>query len=66
MTVATQKKQLINWLLTIEDQSILNEIEKIKQQKKFNFEEEFEKGITANELKARTTQFLNSLPWKKQ
>lgn len=65
MTVTTQKKQLINWLETIEDQSILNEIEKIKHQKKFNFEDEFSKAITANELKERTTKFLNSLPWKK-
>lgn len=66
MTVSTQKKNLMDWLLTIEDQSILNEIEKIKQQKKFNFEEEFEKAITGNELKERTTRYLKSLPWKKQ
>ncbi len=30
-----------------------------------NFDERFKNGITADELKKRTTAFIKSLPWKK-
>jgi hypothetical protein len=65
MELATQKKEIIDWILAIEDQAVLNEIEVLKKQSTFNFDEEFEKGITVEEFRKRTTEFIKSLPWKR-
>lgn len=65
MEIATQKKEIIDWILSIEDQTILNEIEVIKKQTVFDFDEEFKKGISGEELKKRTSEFLKTLSWKK-
>ena len=65
MEIVTQKKEIIDWILSIEDQAVLNEIEILKNQTNFNFDEEFKKGISGEELKKRTTEFIKSLPWKK-
>ena len=65
MEIATQKKEIIDWILAIEDQAVLNEIEMLKTQSSFDFDEEFKKGISGEELKKRTTEFIKSLPWKK-
>lgn len=66
MNVLTRKTELIKWISSIEDLAILNEIEKIKQHKTFDFDKEFERGISGDELKKRTTQFIKTLPWGKQ
>lgn len=65
MEIATQKKEIIDWILSLEDQTVLNEIEILKKQTSFDFDEEFKKGISGEELKIRTTEFLKTLPWKK-
>ncbi|WP_291098313.1 MULTISPECIES: hypothetical protein [unclassified Flavobacterium] len=65
MKILAQKKEIIYWILSIEDQTVLNEIETLKKQTSFNFEEEFKKGISGEELKKRTTEYLKTLPWKK-
>ncbi len=65
MEIATQKKEIIDWILSLQDQTVLNEIEILKKQTSFNFDEEFKKGISGEELKIRTTEFLKTLPWKK-
>ena len=64
MEIATQKKEIIAWILSIDDQEILNKIEILKPRKKFDFEEELKKGISGEELKNRTTAFLKTIPWK--
>jgi hypothetical protein len=38
MEIATQKKEIIDWILSIEDQAILNEIESLKPRKDFDFD----------------------------
>lgn len=65
MEILAQKKEIIDWILSIEDQTVLNEIEMLKNQTSFNFDDEFKKGISGEELKKRTTEFLKTLPWKK-
>lgn len=65
MEILAQKKEIIDWILSIEDQTVLNEIEMLKKQTSFNFDEEFKKGISGEELKKQTTEFLKTLPWKK-
>ena len=59
-----QKRELIDWISSIEDEVILNKIVTIKRETTFNFEEELKKGISADEFKQRTTKYLKSLPWK--
>jgi len=61
----TQKQELIDWISSIEDEVILNKIVEIKRETTFNFDEEFKKGISANEFRERTTKYIKSLPWKK-
>ena len=65
METLTQKKEIIDWLKTVNDELILNEISRIKRQSTFNFEDELKTAITGEELKRRTTEYINSLPWKK-
>ncbi len=60
-----QKQELIDWIASIEDEVVLNKIVKIKKETTFNFEEEFIKGISADEFRERTTEYIKSLPWKK-
>jgi hypothetical protein len=38
MEIATQKKEIIDWILSIEDQAILNEFESLKPRKDFDFD----------------------------
>lgn len=64
MEIATQKKEIIEWILSIDNQEILNKIESLKPRKKFDFDEEFKRGISGEELKNRTTSFLKTIPWK--
>jgi hypothetical protein len=63
--IEIQKQELINWIATINDFSVLEDLIELKRRDTFNFEEEFKKGITGEELKRRTTEFLKTLPWKK-
>jgi hypothetical protein len=61
MEIATQKKEIIDWILSIEDQAVLDEIEMLKTQSSFDFDEEFKKGLTVEEFRKRTTEFLKTL-----
>jgi regulator of replication initiation timing len=65
METATYKKDIIDWISQLEDQKILMEIASIKRNATFNFEEEFKKGITSDELKKRLSERIKTLPWKK-
>lgn len=60
----TQKKELIDWITSIEDEVILNKIVEIKKETTYNFDEipsdrkladQFKSGISANEFRERTT-----------
>ena len=65
METAIAKKDIIEWISTLEDERLLMEIVTIKRNATFNFEEEFKKGITAEELKKRLSERLRTLPWKR-
>lgn len=64
MSILTRKNELIEWISSVEDVLLLDEIEKFKRYKTFDFDSEFKKGITSKELKEETTQYIKSLPWK--
>ena len=61
----TQKQELIDWIATIEDVSIIENLNELKRRATFNFDEEFKKGITGEELKRRLRKHISKLPWKK-
>ena len=63
--ISRQKQELIDWISNMNDVSVLDNLTELKRRETFNFEEEFKKGITGEELKRRTTEFLKTLPWKK-
>ncbi|WP_396165340.1 hypothetical protein [Flavobacterium sp.] len=65
MDLATQKKDLIKWIHSIEDSNVLKKLESIKSEETFDFDKEWERSISGDELRERTKKHLNSLPWKK-
>ena len=66
MEVLEQKREIVDWILTLENKDVLNDVYKFKTQTNtFDFDKEFAKAITSDELKAKTTEFLKTLPWKK-
>jgi hypothetical protein len=65
MDLATQKKDLIKWIHSIEDSDVLKKLESIKSEETFDFDKEWERSISGDELRERTKKHLNSLPWKK-
>ena len=65
MEPVTSKTELMNWISKLEDKEVLLELENIKRKATFDFEEEFKKGISGEELKRRLSERLKSLPWKK-
>ena len=65
MEAVTSKTELMDWISKLEDKQVLMELENIKRKATFDFEEEFKKGISGEELKRRLSERLKSLPWKK-
>lgn len=66
MEVVEQKKEIIDWILSLENKDIVSDIYKFKkQQTTFDFDEEFASAITSDEVKEQTTEYLKTLPWKK-
>ncbi len=47
----SQKQELIDWISSVEDVSIIEDLTEMKRRTTFNFEEEFKKGLTIDEAK---------------
>ncbi|MDY0090786.1 MAG: hypothetical protein RBR78_10545 [Flavobacteriaceae bacterium] len=62
--VAIRKKEIIDWINSIENTEIIEQIENFQKQQSFDFEKEIKNSISSDELKKRTTEFLKSLEWK--
>ena len=65
MNIATQKDNLIRWIQTLEDTTILKKIESIKSEDTFDFEKEWERSISLEEARKKSQEFIKTLPWKK-
>lgn len=65
MDLIIEKAKIINWISSVEDPQIIEQINDFRKQKSFDFKEELKGAITGEELKKRTTSFLSSLEWKK-
>ena len=78
--ILNKKNELLQWLLSLEDESVINQLVEFQKENFLettvsepqaeyevvdDFEEKFAKGFTLEESKARTKKFIESLPWKK-
>ena len=62
-----QKKEIIDWISALENQDILQELYQLKTQlETFDFDTEFTNALTTDQFRQKTTEYLKSLPWKKQ
>ncbi|MBW3523512.1 hypothetical protein [Chryseobacterium sp. NKUCC03_KSP] len=74
------KKELIQWIKEMDELEDIVELLKIKNRKKSvyqvaepqteyavkdDFDERFAKGLTSEESRRRTREFIERLPWKK-
>ncbi len=51
MEQLAKKKELIEWLLDLDDDTILNKISKLKDESVFDFETEFQNGLSMEEFR---------------
>jgi hypothetical protein len=65
MNISAEKNEIIKWINSLENPDTIEEINKIRLRKSFDFEKEWERGISGEELKKRTKEYIKSLPWKK-
>lgn len=66
MSVVAKKSELINWISSIEDKTLIDQIDNFrKTHNSFNFKKEIKSAISSEEFKQRTTEFIKSLEWKK-
>ena len=66
MDLLTKKKKIIHWIDSIKDEEILDQLERFSEETPIKFDQEIQNAISGVELKKRTTEFLESLDWKKQ
>ena len=67
MDIAVEKKEIIRWVNSLDNPAVIEQLKRIKKRETepFDFEKEWKNGITSNELRKNTKEFLASLPWKK-
>jgi hypothetical protein len=65
MSTETSKKEIIDWISTLEDESVLLTLEGIKRNATFNFDEEVKKGIPLEEFRDEMIKRVRNYPWKK-
>ncbi len=63
--IEIQKQELIDWISTINDVSVLEDLKELKRRDTFNFEEEFKKGLTVEEFRAAIKKRIRNYDWKK-
>ena len=63
--IEIQKQELIDWIATINDVSVLDDLTELKRRDTFNFEEEFKKGLTVEEFRAAIKKRIRNYDWKK-
>ena len=67
MDITVEKKEIIRWVNSLDNPAVIEQLKRIKKRETepFDFEKEWKNGITSNELRKSTKEFLASLPWKK-
>ena len=64
MEKSAVRKEIIDWVSTLEDESTLMILEGVKRNATFNFEEEWKKGIPLEEARERSLKKIREM-WKK-
>ncbi|MGC4129910.1 MAG: hypothetical protein QM564_10275 [Bergeyella sp.] len=77
--ILAYKKELIEWIKNLDDLQVLSDLVEMKEGKfsvskvsepqaeyavKDDFDVQFAKGLTLEESRKRTKEFIRSLPWK--
>ena len=65
MTTLAKKEELLNWISTIEDRDIINQLFDFKNLKQQNFDDAIKNALSAQQVKEETTTYIKSLDWKK-
>lgn len=69
MEVDIKKLELVDWLKNVEDLEVLKQIEAIKEGEskklEFDFDKEWENGLTGEEFKAEMRKRISAYPWEK-
>lgn len=67
MDIAVEKKEIIEWINSLKNPFVIEEIKRIKNKESdsVDFEKEWKKGVSINEAREKTADFIKSLPWKK-
>lgn len=66
MDIAVEKKEIIKWINSLDNPAVIEQIKRIKRKETapFDFEEEWKRGVTIDEARKKTSDFIKSLPWK--
>ncbi|WP_299668424.1 hypothetical protein [uncultured Polaribacter sp.] len=65
MTLVIKKKTIIDWISSIDDKDIVDQIFEYQKLKTKSFKKEIENAITIDEVKEQTDEYIKSLNWKK-
>lgn len=65
MNISAEKQEIIKWIQSLENPILIEQINKIRKKKPFDFDKEWERSISGEELKKRTKDYLKTLPWTK-
>ncbi len=67
MDIAVEKKEIIEWVNSLDNPVVIQQIRNIQKRntEPFDFEKEWAKGITIDEARKSTKEFLKSLSWEK-
>lgn len=57
MDLATQKNNLIKWIHSIENSDILKKLESIKSEETFDFDKEWERGVSIEDARNKSKEF---------
>ena len=66
MDVVIEKKRIIEWVESLEDTETIELLKDMANPRKFNFDEEFKKGLTSEEFLEGVDNFLNTLKWEEK
>jgi hypothetical protein len=66
-TIEEMKKEILEWVNTTDDAAAIKHIYQLKAAYKtpFNFEEEWQKALTGEELMSNMNERMKAWPWKK-
>ncbi|NGM60498.1 hypothetical protein G5B30_01090 [Sphingobacterium sp. SGG-5] len=67
MDIAVEKKEIIQWINSLDNPFIIEQIKRIRKNESepFDFEREWKQGLSIDDARKKTADFIKSLPWKK-